>query len=124
MVDEFSFKIANGSNRIKATTICMSNKVRKLLSQLLKKPDVFLFNRHKNANGESKISIFVNIYLRVNVITKLKEEIEIMLVRIPSIEKILKFELDVPLSSLISEEKEIFLLKIFPPSSQIKFDIS
>lgn len=64
------------------------------------------------------------IYLIVNVITKLIEDIETILVRIPSIEKILKFELELLLREFINEENEIVFLKILLPNSQIKFETS
>ena len=124
IVEEFSFKIAKGNKRIKATIICTNNKEIKLLSQLLKNPEVFLLSRQRNAKGERRISILANIYLNVNVITKLREEIESILVRIPSIENILKFVEEFPLSSFIKEEKEIFLLKIVFPKPHMNSDIS
>lgn len=123
-VEEWSFKIAKGSNKIRATMIWTNNKDKKLLSQLLKKPEVFLLSRHRKAKGEISIKIFANIYLKVKVITRLKEEIESILVKTPSIEKILKFFDELPLSSFIKDEKEIVLLKILLPKSDMKFVIS
>jgi len=124
MFEEFSFKIENGNKSIKETIICISNKDKKLFSQLLKIPEVLLFNKHKKAKGDNKISIFVRIYLNVNVITKLIDDIDNMLVSNPSMEKILKLFLETPESSFIKEEKEILLLKILLPSPQMNSVIS
>ena len=124
MVEEFSFRIANGNSKIKATIIWTNNKDKKLLYQLLKNAFVVWFNKHKKAKGESKINTFVKIYLKVKFITKLKEEIDSIEVKIPSIEKMLKEEVCFPLNSLIKEEKDISFLKILFPSPQIKSVIS
>ena len=123
-MEEFSFRIAKGNNKINATTNCINNKDKKLLYQLWKNPLVVLFNKHKNANGDSSINTLVKIYLKVKFITKLKEEMESIQDKIPSIENILKLEFDVPLSSFISEEKDISFLNILFPNPQIKSVIS
>ena len=93
--EEFSLKIAKGKRKIRETIICIRRRERKLLNQIRKNPTVDLFNKHKNANGESKIKTLVKIYRKVKCRTKVNEEIESILLRIPSIEKILNepFEL-------------------------------
>lgn len=120
----FSLNMAKGNKRIRATIICINNKDRKLFNQLRKKPEVFLFNRHKKAKGDNSIKILAKIYLNVNVMMRLMDEIESIPVKRPSIEKILKLLLELPLSSLISEEKEIVFLKMLKPKPHIKLEIS
>ena len=124
MEEEPSFKIANGRSKISATTNWINNKERKLFNQLRKKPFVVRFNKHKKAKGENKIKTLVRIYRNVKWRTSVKEEIESILVKRPSIEKMLKF-LEISLvSKLMNEEKEIGLLKIWFPKLQIKSDMS
>ena len=120
----FSLNIAKGNKSMRATTIWINNKDKKLFNQLRKKPAVFLFNKHKKAKGDNSIRILAKIYLNVNVIMRLMDEIESIPVKRPSIEKILKLLLELPLSSLISEEKEIVFLKMLKPKPHIKLEIS
>lgn len=116
--------MAKGRSKISATIIWINNKDRKLLSQLLKNPLVVRFNKHKKAKGESRIKTFVKIYLKVKCKTRVKDEKESILDKIPSIEKILKF-LDVSwFSNSKNDEKEIVLLKRWFPKPQINSEIS
>ena len=124
MSDGLSLNMANGNNKIMATNICTNSKDRKLLTQLLKNPEVFLFNRQMNANGEKSTRTLTIMYLIAKVMIKLIEEIESIPDKIPSMEKILKLLLELPLISFIKDDNEIVLPKIFVPKSHIKLDIS
>ena len=70
-------------------TICMSNSESNERYQLFKKPSVDLFVMQRNANGDAKIRSFTKTYLRAKLISKAKEEIDSMLVKMPSKENTL-----------------------------------
>ncbi|MBQ9313454.1 MAG: hypothetical protein IJ220_00370 [Clostridia bacterium] len=57
--------------------------------QLLRKPSVDLFAIQRNEKGAARISNFTKIYLRAKLISNAKEEIDSMLVKIPSNENTL-----------------------------------
>lgn len=121
--EEWSFSIAKGRSNIIANIIWTSRREGKLLSHALKIPLVLLFSKHKKAKGESITKTFVKIYLNAKVITNVKDETEIMVVRIPSKEKTSK----VPLSSdnlSIRAEKEIFWFSFSFPILHITLVIS
>lgn len=122
--EEESFISAYGSKIINAISICISKRESRLLYQLRKNPTVVLSSRHKKANGEERIRIFIKIYLIAKLIINEKDEMESIPVRIPSKENMLNSDEKEELSIFISEEKEISLLNIFVPREKIKVVIS
>lgn len=121
--EEFSFIIANGNNRIIDMTICKNKSGRNDFSQDLKTKDVVWLIRHKIANGDSKISTFIIIYLKAKLIIRVKEDMYRVLDNMPSRENILKLLFSVLFISFVSVTNEISLPKISFPSSQ-KNDVS
>ena len=105
---------------IKSTeiTICISNMDRRVLYQLFKKPSVDLFDMHKNANGAAKTKSFIIMYLNAKLINRPNDEIESVLVRIPSKEKILKLFEEGEFKLEIIDSKETSTLKMSCPNSQ------
>lgn len=71
---EESFISANGIMRITEIITCKIKRESKLLNQLLKKPSVDLFERHKIANGERMVNTFIRIYLREKFIVNVNDE--------------------------------------------------
>ena len=125
MLDAFSFIIAKESNNINDIIICTNRSEKKLFSQHLKRLDVGLFIKHKKANGENKIKTLVSIYLIEKDSISEKEDIEIILVRIPLNENKLKLSVsDDAFILSIKFEKDISCLKIFFPKEQTKVVIS
>ncbi len=117
--------MAKDKSRISAIMICIKRSEKKLLSQHLNNPEVDLLIRQRKANGESKTRTLVVIYLTENESISVKEEIEIMLEMMPL--KVKRLNLppsEKPDSLSIKFEKEMFCLKMFWPSEQIKSVIS
>jgi hypothetical protein len=85
---------------------------------------VFLFSKHKNANGEVRTKTFTIIYLNAKLIINEKEEKESIPLKIPSKENTLNPAEKEEFNKFINEEKEISLLKILVPRDVIKLVIS
>ena len=78
---------AYGINNKAEIIICRRSRDIKDLYQLFKKPSVDLFAKQRKANGAAKIRSSIKIYRKAKLRSKAKAEIESMLVRIPSKEK-------------------------------------
>ena len=107
---------------IKSTeiNICISNMDRRVLYQLFRKPSVDLFDIHKNANGAARTRSFIIMYLNAKLTSRPSDEMERVLVKIPSKEKMLKLFEEGEFKSEIIDSKEISTLKILCPNSQKK----
>ena len=91
------------------------------LYQLLKRPTVDWFSRHKIANGEIKINNFTIIYLRANEITNVNEDIESTPDKMPLSENTLK-SLEDELNVSNKFENEAGVLNMFSFREQINVD--
>ena len=85
---------------------------------------VFLFSKHKKANGEVRTKTFTIIYLKAKLIINEKEENDSIPLNIPSNENMLNPEEKEEFSKFISDENDISLLKILVPNEVIKLVIS
>ena len=91
---------------------------KSVLYQLLKKPSVVLLEIHKKANGAAKTNNLIIMYLKAKLTKRPNDDMESVLVKIPSNEKILNL-FDVGEFKLeIIDSKDTSTLKMFFPKSQ------
>ena len=91
---------------------------RKDLYQLFKKPSVVLLDIHKKAKGAARIKSLIIMYLNAKLTKRPNEEMQSVLVKIPSKEKILNLLEEAEFKLEIIESNETSILNIFLPNSQ------
>ena len=107
-------------SKIIEITICKNRSENKLLNQLLKKFSVDWVDKLKKAKGEIIRSTSINMYLYAKLISNVREEIDSILLRIPSIENKSKAVVDVLFRIETKLLKEISYPKTSWPSPQKK----
>ena len=83
---EFSLINAYGISKIIEITICKKRRENKFLNQLLKKVSVDCVDKLKNANGDMINKTSIKIYLYAKLISNVREEIDNIPLKMPSIE--------------------------------------